>query len=126
MQGNAGIWIDHKEAFIVFAGATDAEAKDLSVDKHVKFSGHGSGHEGSNEDKQERQLENQRGKYYDEVITHVIDAESILLFGPGEAKGELEKRLGAKGLGKRIVGVETVDRMTDHQIVAKVRQHYQK
>ena len=39
--------------------------------------------------------------------------------------GELEK-LGAKGLGKRIVGVETVDRMTDHQIVAKVRQHYQK
>ncbi len=53
MQGNAGIWIDHKEAFIVFAGATEADAKDAGVDKHVKFSGHGSGHEGSNEDKRE-------------------------------------------------------------------------
>jgi hypothetical protein len=30
-----------------------------------------------------------------------------------------------KGLGDRIVGVETVDKMTDHQITAKVRQHYQ-
>ena len=125
MQGNTGIWIDHKEAFIVFDGATEAEAKDAGVDKHVKFSGHGSPH-GSPEDKQDRHLEAERGKYYDEVITHVRDAESILLFGPGEAKGELEKRLGEKGLGKRIVGVETVDKMTDHQIVAKVRQHYQK
>lgn len=126
MQGNYGIWIDRKDAFIVIAGAADEKAADSGVDKHVRFSGHGTGHEGSAEDKQERHFENQLGKYYDEVITHVSEAESILLFGPGEAKGELEKRLGAKGLGERIVGVETVDRMTDHQIVAKVRQHYEK
>jgi hypothetical protein len=29
-------------------------------------------------------------------------------------------------LGGRIVGVETVDKMTDRQIAAKVRQHFQK
>jgi hypothetical protein len=49
-----------------------------------------------------------------------------LLFGPGEAKGELEKHLAAKGLGGRVVGFETVDKMTDRQIAAKVRQHFQK
>ena len=44
---------------------------------------------------------------------------SILLFSPGEAKGELEKRLANKGLGGRIVGIETVDKMTDRQIAGK-------
>ena len=52
------------------------------------------------------------------------DAEAILLFGPGEAKGELKKRIERDKLGGRIVGVETVDKMTDRQIAAKVRQHF--
>ena len=39
--------------------------------------------------------------------------------GPGEAKGELKARLERRGLGARIVGVETVDKMTDRQIAAK-------
>ncbi|MGZ3495417.1 MAG: hypothetical protein ACXWM6_13620, partial [Thermodesulfobacteriota bacterium] len=53
------------------------------------------------------------------------DAESILIFGPGEAKGELKKRLVRNKLGGRIVGIETIDRMTDRQIAAKVRRYFQ-
>jgi hypothetical protein len=49
----------------------------------------------------------------------------MLIFGPGEAKGELKKRLKKANLSGRVVGVETVDKMTDHQIAAKVRQHFQ-
>ena len=64
--------------------------------------------------------------YYDAVIACIRDADSILIFGPGEAKGELEKRLASKGLSGRVVGVETVDKMTDRQIAAKVRQHFPK
>jgi hypothetical protein len=48
-----------------------------------------------------------------------------LIFGPGEAKGELKKRLESKGLGGRIVGVETTDKMTERQIAAKVRAYFQ-
>jgi hypothetical protein len=58
------------------------------------------------------------------VISHIREADEILVFGPGEAKGELEKRLQGKGLGGRIVGVETVDKSTDGQIAAKVRQRF--
>jgi hypothetical protein len=128
MKRQAGIWIDHKEAFVVFIGEGAEETKRLEsgVEKHVRFSGRSASQEGSADDQRDRQFAAHLGKYYDEVISHVRDAESILLFGPGEAKGELEKRLASKGLGARIVGVETVDKMTDHQIVAKVRQHYQK
>jgi len=48
----------------------------------------------------------------------------MLIFGPGEAKGELKKRLKREKLSGRIVGVETVDEMTDHQIALKVRQYF--
>jgi hypothetical protein len=48
------------------------------------------------------------------------------LFRPGEAKGEIKKRLESKELGGRIIGVETVDKMTDRQIAAKVRQPLRK
>ncbi|MEH2336600.1 hypothetical protein [Nostoc sp.] len=62
--------------------------------------------------------------YYDAVIAYIRDAESILIFGPGEAKDELKKRLEANNLGERIVGIETVDKMTERQIAAKIRQHF--
>jgi hypothetical protein len=125
MQGKSGVWIDHKEAFIVFDGV-EAPKSASGVEKHVKFVGHASAHEGAADDQRDRQHAAHLGKYYDEVISHLHDAESIFLFGPGEAKGELEKRLAAKGFAERIVGVETTDKMTDHQVVAKVRQHYEK
>jgi hypothetical protein len=64
--------------------------------------------------------------YYDEVISCIRDAESILIFGPGEAKGELAKRIDKNKINGRIIAVEPVDEMTDPQIVAKVRQYFLK
>ena len=128
MKRQAGIWIDHKEAFVVFAdeGAHEPHRTQSGIEKHVRYSGHAAAQEGSADDQRDRQFAAHLGKYYDEVISHLGDADSILIFGPGEAKGELEKRLASQGMGARIVGVETTDKMTDHQITAKVRQHYQK
>jgi len=39
---------------------------------------------------------------------------------------ELEERLGIEGLRGRIVGIETVDKMTDRQVAARVRQRFLK
>ena len=96
------------------------------MEKHVRFSGGSSAEDGSGDDQRDRQFAAHLEKYYDEVISHILDADSILIFGPGEAKGELEKRLVTKGLGEHIVGVETTDKMTEPQIAAKVRQHFHK
>jgi hypothetical protein len=127
MNNQVGIWIDHKDAYLVFVGegAPDAQHAESGVGHHVRFSGRHSSEDGSADDQRDRQFAAHLDKYYDEVISHLHGAASILLFGPGEAKGELKKRLAVKGLGERIVGVETVDKMTDHQIAAKVRQHFQ-
>jgi len=56
------------------------------------------------------------------VIAYLRNAESILIFGPGAAKDQREKRLASKGLSGRVVGIETVDKITERQIAAKIRQ----
>jgi hypothetical protein len=128
MKRQVGLWIDHRETLIVFIGDDGEETRRIEsgMEKHVRFSGGNRSEEGSADDQRDRQFAGHLNRYYDEVITNIRDAESILLFGPGEAKGELEKRLASKGLGGRIVGIETVDKMTDRQIAAKVREHFRK
>jgi hypothetical protein len=93
------------------------------MEKHVRFAS-GSSEDGSAEDMRDRQFENHLNRYYDDVIAVIRDADSIQIFGPGEAKGELEKRLEGEELKGRIVAVETVGKMTDRQIAAKVRQRF--
>lgn len=61
---------------------------------------------------------------YDDIISPVRDVDSFLIMGPGEAKGEFVKRLERDGIGGRIVGVETVDKMTDCQVAESVRKQF--
>lgn len=125
MNKQAGLWIDHRQAVIVVVTDAGEETKRIisNMEKHVRFSSGSSG-DGSQEDVRDRQFGNHLNSYYDEVIAVIRDADAIQIFGPGEAKGELEKRLESEGLQRRIVGVETVDKMTDRQIAAKIREHF--
>jgi hypothetical protein len=123
MKKGIGLWIDHRKAVIVIVSDEGEEVKEITshMEKHVRFSS-GASEDGSSEDVRDRQFENQLNSYYDAVIAVIRDGDSIQIFGPGEAKGELEKRLGSKELGGRVMSVETVDKMTDRQIAAKVRE----
>jgi len=76
------------------------------------------------DDSREKKLTGQLNIYYDAVIASIRVADAILLFGPGEAKGELQERIEKSRLRGRIVAVETVDKMTDRQIAAKARQYF--
>jgi stalled ribosome rescue protein Dom34 len=125
MKRQVGLWIDHRETVIVIVAGEGEEIKRITsnMEKHVRFSG---SPQVSAEDQRDRKFAGHLTKYYDKVIASIRDAESILIFGPGEAKGELEKRLESEGLRGRIVGIETVDKMTDRQIAAKIRQRFAK
>jgi stalled ribosome rescue protein Dom34 len=97
--------------------------------KHVRYSGAShtqtpTEHDDSAEDKRDRRFHDHLNRYYDEIISRLRGADSILIFGPGEAKGELQKRLEDQKVSKCIVAIGTSDKMTDGQIVAEVRQHF--
>lgn len=127
MKKQVGLWVDHSETLVVFTGSDGDETKrvESGMEPHVRFSGGNRTEQGSADDQRDRRFASHLDRYYDQVISHIRDADSILIFGPGEAKGELKKRLEGKGLGDRIVGVETADKMTERQIAAKVRGYFQ-
>lgn len=126
MTREVGVWIDHRKAVIaIIAGKTEEVRQVTSnMEKHVRYSG--APQEDSAEDQRDNRFTGHLNKYYDQVIGCIRDTDSILIFGPGEAKIELEERLGKEALRGRIVGIETVDKMTDRQVAARVRQRFLK
>lgn len=125
MREQVGLWIDHRKAVIVMITDEGEEIKKISsnIEKHVRFKDGTASEDGSTEDVRDRQFGNHLNRYYDEVIAVIRGADGIQIFGPGEAKGELEKRLDHQGLKAHILTMETVDKMTDRQISARVRGH---
>ena len=95
MKKQVGLWIDHRKAVIVMITEAGEEIKKISsnMEKHVRFTGGRASEDGSTEDVKDRQFGNHLNNFYDAVISVIRDAGSILIFGPGEAKGEMAKRL---------------------------------
>ena len=132
MNHKLGIWIDHKKAVIVSVTANGVTVKTLEseVGPHARYSGRrGPTPDGPQGGRGEKNYEERYGQqldqYYDEVISQLGHAEALLILGPGEAKLQLKERLGNfKALSECIVRIETTDKMTDPQIVAKVKEHY--
>ena len=120
MKSTGGLWIDHRKAVIVFVEGKEEAIKLINSNDEKQH--HQSGVPA--DDTGQRELTGHLKIYYDEVVSCIREAESILIFGPGEAKGELKKRLEKDNLGGHIVGIEPADKMTDPQIVAKVRSHF--
>lgn len=134
MAKKMGLWIDHRKAVIVEVTQQGEETQMIlsHVVKQLRRTGD-SPLKGSYEaqlvpadDSREAGLTGSLNMYYNEVITHMTDAGSIFIFGPGEAKGELEKRIEKSPLHGHIVGLETAGTMTDRQIAAKITAYFQK
>jgi len=124
MSHDVGVWIDHKKAVIVSIAEGQVSSRTLESDvgAHPHYSG---SREGGGEKKYEEHHNLDLDRYYDDVIGQLGEPDALLLFGPGEAKLQLKERLGrSKGPSERIVAVESTDKLTDPQIVAKVKEHY--
>jgi len=124
MSDKVGIWIDHKRTVIVSASAGRVTTSlDSEVPAHPHFGGE---QVGGGEKKYEERRGHDLDRYYDEVINYLGDADGLLILGPGEAKLELKARLDrtTKTHAGRTIEVATTDRLTDPQIVAKVKEHF--
>jgi hypothetical protein len=128
----AGVWIDQRKAVIVIVSPTEEHTTLIvsNVEKHPERSGDSplkgpyESRQVPPDDRRQMALTGELNTYYDAVIAAIRDAASLLIFGPGEAKGEFKKRLEKKKLGGRVVAMESADKMTDPQIAAKVRDYF--
>jgi hypothetical protein len=132
MKTSAGLWIDRAKAVIVTVTDKGEEMKLVSsnIEKQLRRSS-GSVSIASYDPQhvpadnvRERVYMRQLNNYYDEVISCIRNVDAVLIFGPGEAKGELQKRIEKNKLTGRVIGTETADKMTERQIAAKVRRHF--
>ena len=119
-----GIWIDHKQAIVVTLSGDHVATTTLESDvaAHPHFGGK---QDGGGEKKYEERRHQDLDRYYDEVVGHVTQADRLLLLGPGEAKLELKARLDrSKAHAGRTVEIQTADKLTDAQVVAAVKDHF--
>lgn len=132
MTNKTGIWIDHRKAVIVSILADGERINTMlsNVEKHAERAGD-SPLKGAYDalqvpadDKRQRALTGHLNIFYDAVIGKIAGADSVVIFGPGEAKGELKKQLEKRGLGGRVAAVHTEDKMTDRQIAAKTHEFF--
>ncbi|HEY6000846.1 MAG TPA: hypothetical protein VI078_16285 [bacterium] len=132
MGRDVGVWIDHRKA--VIASITDkGEELTLVVSKAERqprragdspLKGRSEPEREAMSDARQRKYTGHLNIYYDAVIAALRDARGILIFGPGEAKGELKKRLVRAKMGARVLRVETADKVTDRQLAKKVRTFF--
>ena len=67
--------------------------------------------------------------FFHELATKLKDADRILLIGPGLGKTHFKSHLENHHHGKlaeKIIGLETVDHLTDNQIDAYARKYFHK
>ncbi|KPK30736.1 MAG: hypothetical protein AMK69_02625 [Nitrospira bacterium SG8_3] len=133
MKKCVGIWIDHEKAVLVFIVADKETTTSIesNVEGRVRLSGGSRSRtpygpqDVASERKKEERHKHQLRRYYEKIIGALGDSKQILIFGPGEAKIELEKEMKrSKELGSRIVSVDPADKMTEKQIAAKVRDFF--
>ncbi len=132
MKHYIGLWIDHRRAVIVsFSNAgSDMNVITSGVEKHPsRDPGESEAFESQDiqaDDVRERKFAHHLNPYYDEVIALVGDASSLLIMGPAQAKTELRHRLEIKKPSTRKVHLAPAAKMSDAQIVAKVREYFKK
>lgn len=133
MDKQIGLWIDHKKAVIVILEDEKEEVKQIesNMEKHVRFRGGARTRNAYSpnffqaETQIDRRFNVHLNRYYSQVISELNGASSLYVFGSGEAKHELEKRLTSGKHHAPNILVETADKMTDRQIAAKVRKHFE-
>ncbi len=133
MKTRVGLWIDHRKAVLSFHSLMGDESTTVILSNAERQLGRIDGERSTEafesllvpaDDVQDRKFQQHLNHFYDEVIAAVHQAEWLLIFGPGEAKGELIKRLEKEKPSGRHVVVETADKLTDRQVAAKVREYF--
>jgi hypothetical protein len=135
MEKLFGLWVDHEKAIIV--SITNGNHQIIHVKSDIE------GHLRLKDDSQsispsnlqgntiESKMDSRYRKYLNIYFQHIIDAlkeaKHIFIFGPGEAKIEFKKRIEKNNiLLNKISGIEASDKLTEPQIVAKVKKYFSK
>ena len=133
MKTTAGLWIDHQSAVIAIVStegdrtmtirSTAKKPPVQSAGAHTRLPFEIQTAQAA--DRRELAPASRYEHFYAEIVAAIHDAESILIFGPDEAKVELKNHLDCGHFRGLVMALEMVDAMTDRQIAIELRQYFQ-
>ena len=130
-----GVWLDHRQAYLIWLdgnGECEVEYREGHYPQDGEKPGRAvAGRAGAYggvaphvhlEEKRHREAK----LFYEEIFRFVRSkAKHVYIFGPGQARAELHRRLTAhKDFEGRVHAVESAGRMTRAQMVARVRRFF--
>jgi len=128
MKTIAGLWIDHRKANVVILSDKGENTCQIlsNVDKQLRRT---NGQPSTDafepllvkaDDRQLRKNTQHLKEFYEKVLSCIGSAESVMIFGPGEAKKEFRKLMKKQDRHNREVVMKSMDKMTDNQISAEI------
>ncbi len=126
-----GVWIDTQRAVIIsfngdsknietiYSDIETRERVDGETRSNARF---GEQHIDSEKNKESR-LNGQRKLFLDDIIGKIKNADELVFFGPAGMKHQLEKQ---SKFGHHLMGIERADSMTENQMVAWVKDYFEK
>ena len=133
MSKKTGIWIDHSKAIIVSLEQDEEKVSTIEskAGRRVRLSG-GSRTKSpygpqdiAPESRRYRKYQQSLKSYYEKIYRKVGSSEALYIFGPGEAKTEFRKYVeGLKHNAPPVVKFESADKMTEGQLVARVKDYF--
>lgn len=107
------VWVDHREAILaIFEDAHLLNEAELfsEVGPHT----HGGGWSQKRIDAHRHAV---LDHFYEEIIHELTGADQVILYGPGQAKHELERHIHhTKSLNGHILNVVTTDKLGENQL----------
>jgi len=134
MEKLFGLWVDHEKAIIVslMRGSHKVIHVESDVEGHFRLKDDSQSISPSNlqgntiESKMDSRYRKYLNIYFQQIINLLKEAKRIFIFGPGEAKIELKKMIEKNKLfSNKISDIETTDKLTEPQIVAKVKKYFE-
>lgn len=117
-----GVWIDHKQAFII-ATSDRKNVGDYSVVK--KMDAPYRADHSSNENAHHKKVAQEIKQLYENVSKELLTDDAIFITGPGTAQEELKNFLAQnQHFHNKEIALGTSDHPTDNQRVAEVRNHF--
>lgn len=130
MKSITGIWIDGKEARVITVGKGQGELRKIKSNiRSSKFKG-GSRSKTPwgpmlkiSESKFEARKKSEFIKYFRKVIDALPNSNFYEIYGPGQVKIKFTQFIEQvrQSMAERIVAIEPLDRITDNQFSAKIK-----
>lgn len=134
-KNQTGVWLDGTKAVIINLTAHEAKVQEVEADIENSVYHFEEGDKGAfmgerhlnNERKFDERKHHQTKNYLDKIVGLIMDSDEIVVFGPAKMKFELKAVLEEnKSLQNKLLSVEVSDKMSVNQMIAWVKEYFNK